>query len=151
MANSLLTVKLGGFAEIAANLRNFPDALGESALRKSAVAGASLIRNEAVVRAPLRRGVLQRNVILKHIPEASDGPNHQTYYVTVRTGGRSATGKKDASRDAFYWQWVEFGTSKSAAHPFMRPAFESRIADALTAAKTQMAASVAQIFAEMSK
>jgi len=148
---SLVSVKLGGFDEIAAGLRAFPDALGESALRKSAVAGAAIIRNEAVLRAPERSGILKKNIILRHIDEASDGANHQTYYVTVRSGGRGADGKKETSLDAFYWRWVEFGTSKSAANPFMRPAFESRVGDALAAAKNQMAISVAQVFAEMSR
>lgn len=28
--------------------------------------------------------------------------------------------------DPYYWRWVEFGTSKMAAQPFMRPAYESQ-------------------------
>lgn len=197
---SLFSVKLDGFAEVAEKLRSFPDAMGESALRQAAVAGASIIRDEALLRAPVKSGVLKSDIIMKHIDEASDGANHQTYYVTVRGGQRSDDGKKDASHDAFYWRWVEeghryvpraasavttftqtlssgkivsrsrtraasslktrrrataameaeFGTSKVGAKPFMRPAFESRIADALTAARNKLADCVAQALSEMS-
>jgi HK97 gp10 family phage protein len=147
----LLSVKLDGFDETVQKLRAFPDAIGESGLRRAAVAGAGVIRDEAVLLAPERKGVLKRNVIMRHIEEASDGANHQTYYVTVRSGGRDESGNKDRSNDAFYWRWVEFGTSKSAAHPFMRPAFEARIGDALKAARTRMAEYVASVFAEMAK
>jgi HK97 gp10 family phage protein len=38
----------------------------------------------------------------------------------VRVGGRYIRG------DAFYWPFVEFGTAKVRARPFLRPAFEAR-------------------------
>lgn len=198
---SLLTFKIQGFDEVAAKLRALPDQLGESALRQAAVAGAAVIRDEAALRAPVKSGVLKSSIIMKHIDEASDGNNRQTYYVTVRSGTRDEEGKKDLARDAYYWRWVEeghrvvprkasggtttytqrlkdgrivtrtrtyagssllarrraakameaeFGTSKVGAKPFMRPAFDSRIGDALTAARTKMAESVAKAFSDMS-
>jgi HK97 gp10 family phage protein len=198
---SLFSVKIDGFAEIAQELRSFPDAIGESALRQACVAGAAIIRDEAVLRAPVKSGVLKSDIIMRHIDEASDGASYQTYYVTVRGGARGADGKKDASHDAFYWRWVEeghryvpraasvsttftqtlssgkvvvrsrkraasslkvrrrasaameaeFGTSKVGAKPFMRPAFESRIGDALTAARNKLAECVGQALSEMSR
>jgi len=198
---ALFSVKIDGFAAIAEDLRSFPEATGESALRQACVAGAAIIRDEAALRAPVKSGVLKSSIIMRHIDEASDGANHQTYYVTVRSGGRGADGKKGGSQDAFYWRWVEeghryvpratdggvttftqtlrngkvvqrsrkysgsslrarrravdamdveFGNSKKGAKPFMRPAYESRIAEALTAARTKLAACVAQAFSEMS-
>jgi HK97 gp10 family phage protein len=40
--------------------------------------------------------------------------------------------------DAWYAHFVEFGTSKMAARPFMRPAFESRKAGAVEAIKSYL-------------
>jgi len=35
------------------------------------------------------------------------------------------TGAKDAPANAYYWRFLEFGTSKMEAKPFLRPAWES--------------------------
>jgi HK97 gp10 family phage protein len=44
-----------------------------------------------------------------------------------------------------YGFMVEFGTSRAAAHPFMRPAFESSISRSLDEAKARMAARLKEI------
>ena len=41
--------------------------------------------------------------------------------------GNGNQGKKgNRSQDAYYCRWVEFGTVKMSARPFMRPAFETQ-------------------------
>jgi len=55
--------------------------------------------------------------------------------VSVRAGKRYR--KRDV--DAYYWRFVEFGTAKMAARPFMRPAFEAKKGDALEAIKGRLA------------
>jgi len=146
---SSVSVTLSGFDEIQEGLRSFPARLGESALRKAAVAGARLIRDEAVLLAPEKKGILKRSIIVKHIDEASDGANHQTYYVTIRQGIWFKDGKKVNSDDAYYWRFVEYGTAKSAAHPFMRPAFDGRIDAAFDAMRISLSDSVYQVFSDM--
>jgi HK97 gp10 family phage protein len=49
------------------------------------------------------------------------------FFVGVRQGKKyRKQGKKgDKSQDAYYWKFVEFGTSKMSARPFLRPAFEA--------------------------
>lgn len=81
----------------------------ESALRQAVVAGATIIRNEAVLRAPEKSGLLKKSIIIKHIDELSAGGSLQTYYVTVRSGARDEGGKKDLAHDAYYGKWVESG------------------------------------------
>lgn len=48
---------------------------------------------------------------------------------TYPTGGSSA----NPGGDTFYWRFVEFGTSKVAARPFMRPAMEQSMNEATKA------------------
>jgi HK97 gp10 family phage protein len=68
-----------------------------------------------------------------------------TYYVGVRGLSKKASrqfksntdrkGKalkgSDNPRDPYYWMWVELGTSKMAARPFLRPAFEAKKVEAV--------------------
>jgi len=146
-----------------AKLDGLGEAVGESALRKAAVAGASVFRDEAVMRAPVREGVLRRNIIIKHIPEQSEMNRLQVYFVTVRHGKFGEDG------DAFYWRFVEFGhkksrprkggasikshraamdaefgTSRVAARPYMRPAYESRRGAAVKAMRERLAEAVSE-------
>lgn len=46
-----------------------------------------------------------------------------------RAGGTYKTGgdKSNPGGDTFYWRYLEFGTSKIAARPFMRPAIENNV------------------------
>jgi HK97 gp10 family phage protein len=41
--------------------------------------------------------------------------------------------KRDVDRDSFYWKFLEFGTNKMAARPFLRPAFEANKEGAIEA------------------
>lgn len=136
------------------------DAVGEESLRAAGFAGADVFRDEAVLNAAANRktGVLQNNIIVKRLDEESS-ETRQAYLVTVRSGDYGADG------DAFYWRFVEFGhsnirrrknkrdtltkrraealefgTSRTPAYPFMRPAFESKkqeAADAMSAALSE--------------
>ena len=43
----------------------------------------------------------------------------ESYVIRVKNGN-----SRDDKRGAFYWRFVEFGTVKQSAQPFLRPAFE---------------------------
>jgi HK97 gp10 family phage protein len=53
-----------------------------------------------------------------------------------------AAGEKGKMRDAFYWRFLEFGTVKMAARPFMRPAFDVSSQQALSLITNKLAAEV---------
>jgi HK97 gp10 family phage protein len=97
-------------------------------------------------------GTLKRAVIMKQIPELSN-KNKQTFFVTVRQGKKyRKQGKKgNLSQDAWYWRFVEFGTVKMSAQPFLRPAFDMRKNDALQAIKTRLAQRIEQAAQELKK
>lgn len=142
-------VEVQGLKELGAALRSLPDRVGRNVARGATNAAAVVIRNEARIRAPVYTGpvqeghpppgTLKRSIIVKQIPEQS-GPLLQTYIVHVRRGEKYAhQGKKNLSQDAYYWTWVEYGTVKMTARPFLRPAFEVKKVDAVEQFKTYLA------------
>jgi HK97 gp10 family phage protein len=147
MASDMLTVQVHGLKELNDALRDLPLAIGRNVLRGATSAGAALISKEAAAKAPVYTGdvskghpppgTLRRSVYLKQIRELSS-PISQTFYVSVRKGKNKAD-KKGRSLDAYYWTWVEFGTAKMAARPFLRPAFEARKLAAVDAIKRYLA------------
>ena len=55
------------------------------------------------------------------------------------------------SQDAWYWRFVEFGTVKMSARPFLRPAFDMKKHEAVTAIKTRLAQRIEQAAQELKK
>ncbi len=85
--------------------------------------GALLIENSAKENSPVRTGNLRRSI---HT-EVSESPDEIT-----ATVGPSAD----------YGIYVEFGTRKMAAQPYMRPAFEANRANVAERIKANIATSI---------
>ncbi|PVY81055.1 HK97 gp10 family phage protein [Cupriavidus alkaliphilus] len=97
----------------------------ESALRQAAVAGARVIHAEVKLRAPVDLGIyegkqgrhppgfLRSHIIIAFEEEKSVPGRLASYIVTW-------------SKEAFYGRFLEYGTSKMAAQPFLRPGFEAK-------------------------
>lgn len=112
-----------------AQLRALDDVASESTLRQAAVAGAREIFDEAKTRAPVgargyeRKGTkiypgfLRDHMLIAYDKDLSVAARIASYIVTW-------------SKDAFYGRFVEHGTSKMAADPFLRPAFDAKREDA---------------------
>jgi HK97 gp10 family phage protein len=156
-------ITITGLDEIQANLLKLPAMFGD-ALRSAANTGATLVKDEVVLRAPEDRGILKSAIYQKHIPELSS-TDTQVYYVSWRKGKGSAT-------DAFYGRWVEYGhwfvpprpkgVSQKAhraanravfipAHPFLRPAFDATKAAAIDAMRKKLGENVRAAIAELYK
>ena len=146
------SVQIKGLDALAKALKELPDRVAKNGLRAAVYAGAKVIRDEAKLQAPVATGTMKRAVILKQIPELSS-KNKQTFFVTVRQGKKyRKQGKKgNLSQDAWYWRFVEFGTVKMSARPFLRPAFDIKKNDALTAIKTRLAERIEQAARELKK
>lgn len=147
MAN--ITVEIEGLKELQAALLELPRKTAKNALRSAVNAGAAVVRKEARQKAPVYTGAvsaghpppgtLKRSVIQKFIKEQSND-FQSTFYVTVRKGKKyRGQGKKaNLSQDAYYAYFVEYGTAKMAAQPFLRPAFEATKEQALQAMLTKL-------------
>jgi HK97 gp10 family phage protein len=123
------TKNLTGFKELAAALRALGPKVVRNGLRSAVSAGAAVVRNEARQRAPVDTGEMRRDIQIKRERDSQGGDSVSARYsVFVRSGKQSRlSGKgRNVQKDSFYWRYVEFGTSKMAAKPFLRPAFEAK-------------------------
>lgn len=141
--------------------------LGSDAALQEKMVDGVMTFDEVVIPSHQPPGTLKRAIIVKQIPEKS-GPTQQTFFVTVRKGKKlQGQGKKgNKSQDAYYASWVEFGhwmntTGKALsggrsrdakraaaiaaghnkfvpAYPFMRPAYEAKKFDAVSAIKAYL-------------
>lgn len=140
MAKSGFTVQNPG--ALTAQLRALGEAASESTLRQAAVAGARVFLNEMKLRVPVgaeprhqgkekfEAGFGRDNLIIAYDAEKSV-PGAIASYVVTWTAA------------AYYLRFVEFGTSKMAAQPFLRPSYEAK--------KTAAAQAVSDVINEKMK
>lgn len=98
---------------LTAGLRDLGLAVSESTLRQAAVAGARVFLDEEKLRVPVDTGEGRDNLIIAYDAEVSLPGVIASYIVTW-------------TKDAYYLRFVEYGTSKMAAKPFKRPAYEAK-------------------------
>ncbi|KQQ89925.1 hypothetical protein ASF77_23390 [Massilia sp. Leaf139] len=118
-----------GFKELAENLKKLGPRLAKNGLRAATSAGAALIRNEARNLAPVDTGEMKRDIQIKREREVRGGELVTASYSVYTRGGKKSrlSGKaRNVDKDSFYWKFVEFGTAKMPAQPFMRPAFDAK-------------------------
>ena len=128
------TSNLTGFKELAAALLELPKRVAKNGLRAAVGAGAGVIRKEARVRAPKDTGEMAKDILIKRERDTSGGDTFTARYsVFVLSGKKSRLKgqKRNVQRDSYYWRFVELGTSKMAAQPFMRPAYEGKKEEAV--------------------
>lgn len=128
------------FSKIAAKLDNITTA-AEKAVRPAAQDGAQVFYDEVKQRVPVSAkshksgkktyspGTLRR-AVYQAFAERESGDGRAMYRVSWN------------KTHAFYGRFVEFGTSKMAAKPFLRPAYDAARARALQAVQERMAAEV---------
>ncbi|VGQ11720.1 hypothetical protein SB5439_04987 [Klebsiella variicola] len=120
-----------GLAKLADDFKVLSKAENRRVLSQATRAGANIVRDAARNKAPKKTGKLKKNIVT--MGRRARGPNEAISGVHIR-GRNPRTGNSDNSmkasnpNNAFYWRFLEHGTSKMAARPFIRPAFESNIA-----------------------
>ncbi|WP_031405270.1 HK97-gp10 family putative phage morphogenesis protein [Geobacillus vulcani] len=96
--------KLEGMQELLKKLETLGNE-AEQVKQEALMAGAKVVQEAASQKAPRDTGKLAENIVISDVKE--DG--------TVDIG---------PDRDRFYGLFLEFGTTKMAARPFLQPAFE---------------------------
>lgn len=123
-------MRITGAKEMEKVLKQLPDHIARRVLKSAVMAGAKVIQDEAIANAPIGTrektdwkgrkvgpGILKRSIKRFEIKESD-------HSVTI------GIGIKKGSR-AFYGRFLEFGTSKLAARPWLRPAFDTKAPEAL--------------------
>ena len=118
------SLKLNGGPELAFALSKLGDNVRKKITRRAVTAGAQVVKKRAKEIAK-SKGIQDTGALIRNIAgkvEKQTSPD----YVQINIGVRHGKPKKNAKRqdDPFYWFFHEFGTSKMAARPFIRPAFE---------------------------
>lgn len=127
-----VNLDFSGLEDIARDLETLSRAENNKVLRDATRAAATIFKDEAVKRAPVRKGKLKKNIV---VITQRDRSGNITSGVHVRgrnphTGNSDNKVKAGNARNAFYWRFVELGTSHSAPVPFIRPAYDARQEDA---------------------
>ena len=115
-----------GLSNLSNALKELPKNIARNLLRRGASAGAAEIRDGARNKAPVLTGEMKRDIQIKR--ERTESDYIARYSIFVRAGKKSRlSGRaRNVEKDSYYWRFVEFGTSKMVAQPFMRPAFEEK-------------------------
>lgn len=124
-----LTVEVIGADTLLRKLRQLEDAVAGDALEQAVKAGAEPIRADASQRAPRRTGKLAGSIIVE--------PDEK--------GKTQASVKIGPEKDAFYGLFHEFGTSKMAANPFLRPAMDEQKDAAVAAVRRELQKALARV------
>ena len=107
-----MPIELSGMDQLLSRLeRTNIETVKEKALKK----GAEVIREEMATNAPVLTGNLKENI------EVSD----------MKTKNSSEYVEVGPNKDAFYAKFIEFGTIKQKAKPFIEPAFLTKRREAL--------------------
>ena len=131
------SVNILGLGELQADFERLSRATGNKVVRDAVMAGARVARDKARAAAPVRTGKLKKNITVTRLKQA-DTPGGATAGLRVkRPAGKTVRaikgrGKKKRALKAdyqspYYWRFIEFGTSKMPAAPFMRPSWDSSL------------------------
>lgn len=118
-----------GLNDIAKDLEALSRAENNKVLRDATRAGAEVLKDEVIARAPVRTGKLKKNVVVVTQKSRRRGEISSGIHIrgrNMRTGNSDNTMKASDKRNAFYWRFLEMGTVNMPPHPFIRPAFDVR-------------------------
>jgi HK97 gp10 family phage protein len=130
-----------GFKELAEKMKQMAPRLAKNGLRAAVSAAAAVVRNEARNLAPVDTGEMKRDIQMKRERDKRGSADLvASYSVYVRAGKKSRlSGRaRGVDKDSHYFRFVELGTSKMRAQPFLRPALELRKEDAIDAMRDKL-------------
>ena len=146
MSNDWFEFEIKGLDQLQEKLEKLPENLARKGLRDSVKAGAQEIKDEMVALAPRDTGFLAEHFGVRTNVRIDDlaasayvGPDGKMDYPDEGGGYRQKKDRKGKLRNVgriavvSVARFLEFGTHKMAARPFMTPAFENKKAGALDA------------------
>ena len=128
-------IKVGGLEGVKKALRGLTREAKGKELYKALRPGAKLIQQVAIAKAPqgdesfttvMKSGKTwnhEAGQLRKSIAIRRETKKYITHQAQLRIGVLKSS--RDPNAGAWYWRFVEFGTVKQPAQPFLVPAFES--------------------------
>jgi len=115
-------MQIHGLDELRRALKRLPEKVAQKHLKKSTSQAATLVVRAAKGLVPVNTGLVKSSIKKKAM--RSPVKTQATTGIGVLAASKKVRAKKNLG-DPYYWKFVEFGTSKMPARPFLRPAFES--------------------------
>ena len=129
--------KIEGLDGVLRKMRELSPKLQKKGLVTAVRKGANIVRDDARNRAKQFDDPSTPKPIWKEIVSKVNGRRgRQEGGVVMQVGIRG--GARKSGDNVFYWRFLEFGTEKMAARPFMRPALESKAEAATDAIVTEL-------------
>lgn len=137
-------LELHGLDGLLRSLRQLPKELQGKPLQTGMRKAGNLIRDEAKRRVPRASGFMSKQIVVRRAAakdrrKARVGAGGEYFTVGVRTGKKVKYANTKRNRRqgragklyeqsgwAHYWRFIEFGTKKMRAKPFLTPAAEAR-------------------------
>lgn len=139
--------KIEGLKELNRELKALPEDMRNKALNGATGAAARVIRDEAIQNAPVDSGNLKSAIFSGIAPKGRRFSKWVSMYrVGIRKRGKITVlgrGKNKRSNSTYYARFLEDGTAKMSAQPFMRPAFDSKKEEAVRTFRTVLGKRVA--------
>ena len=117
-----------GMDQLLKSLKVLPDRIQKNVLVGAIRAGTKPMLTEAKNKVPQNTGNLKKS--LGVIRAKTRDKTKVIFTISPRKGGKN---------DGWYAHMVEFGTSKDRPQPFMRPAFETKASESISAVRDYMA------------
>lgn len=177
----MVETKVKGLGELRAKLAELPRRLSRQVLEKGLTTGAQPMVEEAKSRVPVlaepdprrRPGTVRKRIqarrvrprtgmaatVIVGVRGLSAGVVRNYKIRKLRRVVSKGTGAgvlrgvaaSDNPNDPFYWKFLEFGTSKMQARPFLRPAFEARKGEAVTLSAAEWKRLILQAARELNR
>jgi len=141
-------IEIHGLEGLLASLKALPVELQGKPLQAAMRRGGNVIRDAARGRVRRASGFLAKQIVVRRAnarnrSKAGVGAGGEYFTVGVKTGKRAKYANTKRNRRqrrvgkvyvqagwAYYWRYLEFGTKKMAAKPFLTPAAEAKGAEA---------------------
>lgn len=148
----MISAQVRGLPNLKAELAAIVPKLRVRALRNALAAGARVVQRQARANAPVLKASLRapyrtpgtvRKAIVVRTSRLARSKGNVGVFINVRPAKRGQRGAKSKT-DPFYWRWLEFGSAKMAARPFLQPAAQ-RLVEALEVFKAKIGPAIAKL------
>ena len=146
----MISVQITGLKELQKALNELPKEIQGRPLRSAVSAAAKVIVDDVKTRVPVGETGNLKTAVYRYRSRRNSATGRETFFVGIRQGkaqykdtaynrrkGRVGKNYKTAG-EAYYWRFLEFGTAKMQAKPFLRPALEANKSRAVEVMKDRL-------------